>query len=114
MKAALWYAAACLATVVLVGWLVSVLYPGVAARSAIVTSAVIACVVQGVGFTIARRMRHTNVLGGWAIGAALCMSSLIAYGMVVRALGVPLEPALVSLAGFYFVTETVEPLLLNS
>lgn len=114
MKATLWYAVVCLATVMLVGWLVSVLYPGVAARNAIMTSAAIACVVQGVGFTIARRMRHTNVLGGWAIGAALCMSTLIVYGMVVRAFGLPMEPALVSLAAFYFVTETVEPLLLNS
>lgn len=110
----MWYATACVATVAGVGWIVSRLYPGADARTAIVTSAVIACVVQGIGFTIARRMRRTNVLAGWAIGAALCIGTLLIYGLVAKPLGLALEPALLSLATFYFVTELVEPLLLNS
>ena len=114
MRAAVWYAAVCLATVVGVGWLISLLYPGSDARAAIVTSAVIACVVQGIGFAIARRMRRTNVLAGWAIGAAMCIATLMLLGLVAKPLGLALEPALLSLAAFYFVTELVEPLLLIS
>jgi len=60
VRAAVRYAAVCLATVVGIGWLISLLYPGSDARAAIVTSAVIACVVQGIGFAIARRMRRTK------------------------------------------------------
>ena len=111
MRAGIQYAAVCLATVVGVGWLISLLYPGADARTAIVTSAVIACVVQGIGFTIARRMRRTNVLAGWAIGAAMCIATLMLLGLVAKPLGLSLAPALLSLATFYFVTELVEPLL---
>jgi hypothetical protein len=33
--------------------------------------------------------------------------------VVVKALGLPVEPALVSLAAFFFLSSLVEPLLLN-
>ena len=40
------------------------------------------------------------------------MVTLVLYGFAVRPLGLPIESALLSLAGFFFVTETLEPLFL--
>ena len=114
MKAWLGYAAVVAATVFVFGWIFTIFFPGEAARQAIGTSAAIACLVQLGGFAIARRMRRTNAIAGWAAGALLCLLSLVLYGFLVRPLGLPIEPALLSLAAFYFVTETLEPLLLTA
>lgn len=114
MKAWLGYSGVVTVTVLLFGWMFTIVFRGEAARQAIVTSAILACVVQLVGFAIARRMRHTNAIAGWAAGALLCLLSLVLYGFLVQPLGLPMEPALLSLAAFYFVTETLEPLLLTA
>ena len=114
MKAVLLYAAIVLLTVAGLGWIFTLFFPGDLSLKAIRISAGIACVVQMVGFVIARRSRATNVIVGWSVGALLCLTSLVLFGFVTRPLGLPIEPALLSLATFYFVTETVEPLLLNT
>ena len=114
MKAWLGYAAVVAMTVLLFGWAFTIFFPGPAAQEAILVSAMVASVVQLAGFAIARRMRHTNAIAGWAIGALLCVASLVLYGFLVQPLGLPMEPALLSLAAFYFVTETLEPLLLSA
>ena len=114
MKAWLGYAGVVAATVVSFGWIFTAFFRGEAARRAIVASALVAVVVQLGGFAIARRMRRTSGIAGWALGALLCVGSLVLFGFMVTPLGLPMEPALLSLATFYFVTETIEPLLLNA
>lgn len=114
MKATVWYATVVLLVVAGLGWFFTLFFPGAPAARALRISASIAFVVQVTGFVIARRMRTSNVIVGWAIGALLCLVSLVMFGLATRPLGLPVEPALLSLASFYFVTEIVEPLLLNS
>jgi hypothetical protein len=43
----------------------------------------------------------------------ICLTSLVIYGFVGRALGLPSNAALLSLATFFFLTELIEPPLLN-
>ena len=114
MKVVLCYAAIVLVTVVGLGWIGTLFFPGELALRAIRISAVIACCVQVAGFMIARRSRPSNVMAGWSIGALMCLFSLVLFGFATRPLGLPSEPALLSLAAFYFVTEVAEPLLLNA
>lgn len=113
MKGFGWYAGLVLVVVAVLGWFTSLFFPGPANLRAITTSAGIAVVVQLTGFAIAWRMRKTNLMAGWAAGALLCLVALVLYGFAVRPLGLALEPALLSLAGFFFVTETLEPLCLT-
>ncbi len=99
--------------VAVLGWFAGLFFTGPLNHRAIVTSAGLAVVVQLSGFLIAWRMRRENALAGWAAGALLCVVTLVLYGFAVGPLGLPLEPALLSLAGFFFVTETLEPLCLT-
>ncbi|MGI8548716.1 MAG: hypothetical protein ACR2M1_15535 [Gemmatimonadaceae bacterium] len=56
---------------------------------------------------------RANWLTGWGLGALLRLIVLVAYAFVAdRVLGIPLAPALVSLAAFFFVTTLIESLLL--
>ena len=83
-------------------------------RRAVVTSAIVALVIQLIAFVIARRMSDRgNAIAGWGVGALICFTSLIAYGFVSRALGLPSNAALLSLATFFFLTELIEPPLLT-
>lgn len=114
MKALAIFGAVTVAIVVGLGWVVSLLYAGDAARTAILVSAAIAIVVQLLTFFIARRARETNVVAGWGLGALMRFAVLGAYGLViVRAFALPMEPALLSLAAFFFLSTIVEPVLLT-
>ncbi len=102
-----------LVAAIVLGWFAGLFFTGPLEHRAILTSVVLAVVVQLVGFTIAWRMRRSNALAGWAAGALLCMVTLVLYGFAVGPLGLPLEPALLSLAALFFVTEVLEPLCLT-
>lgn len=104
------------AVVVVVGGLVmGLVYPGPAARHAIVVSAGVALVVQLIAFAIARAASlRSSAIAGWGLGALLRMLVLAVYALVVvQALGLVSAPALISLALFFFVSTLVEPLLLH-
>jgi hypothetical protein len=89
-------------------------YSGALERRAVVTSAILALVIQVIAFVIARWMSDRgNAIAGWGVGALICFTSLIAYGFVSRALGLPSNAALLSLATFFFLTELIEPPLLT-
>jgi hypothetical protein len=82
-------------------------------RRALLVSAGIAVSVQIVTFAVARSASK-NVIAGWGIGALIRFVVLIAYGVLApRALGLPLEISLLSLALFLFVSTVVEPLFLK-
>lgn len=101
--------------VVVGGWLLTLVFPGEAARRAIGISALVAAGVQLVAFAIARRAAvRSHAVAGWGLGALLRMAVLAIYALVVvQAVGLVATPALVSLAVFFFVSTLVEPLLLN-
>ncbi len=115
MKAIGIFAVVSLAIIVVVGGVMSLLYEAPDERRAIVISGVIAFVVQMFAFSIARLVARENVIAGWGMGALMRMLVLAVYAIVVvRALGLPSAPALVSLAAFFFLSTLVEPLLLNA
>lgn len=106
-----------LASVVAIGLaagVFAVVYSSPMERRAVLVSAVLALVVQLIAFAIARRMSgRGNAIAGWGVGALICFTTLIAYGFVSRALGLPSNAALLSLATFFFLTELIEPPLLT-
>jgi len=106
-----------LASVVAIGLAAGVfvaVYPEPLARQAVLVSAVVALVVQLVAFAIARLVAATgNAIAGWGRGAMICFAALVVYGFVSRALGLPSNAALLSLATFFFLTELIEPPLLT-
>ena len=106
-----------LASVVAIGLAAGVfvaVYPGPAERQAVLVSALVALVVQLIAFAFARLLAgRGSAIAGWGLGALLCFVTLIVYGFVSRALGLPSNAALLSLATFLFLTELIEPPLLT-
>jgi hypothetical protein len=101
--------------ILVAGALLALLFPGREAAVAIALSAAVALLVQLVAFTILRRMRGQGILIGWGLGSLLRLGTLAVYGLVVtQLLGLPVTPALLSLATFLFVTMILEPLLLET
>ncbi len=95
-------------------WLLSHAAQGPDAVRAIWISAFIALGVQTVGFSFAWMLRKDHMMAGWGAGLALRFLALVFHAFLgVKALGLPPTPALLSLAGFFFVTTLVEPVLLS-
>lgn len=108
------YALAVLVLVALFAWVLTLFFPGAAARHAVLVAAALATVVQVLAFVLARRMSTpTTRIVGWGAGAGVSLLTLITFGFVARASGLPLEPALLGLATFLFVTELIEPFFLK-
>lgn len=81
---------------------------------ALVWSLGIGVMVQAIAFGIAFAVRRRHLLVGWGVGTMLRLVVLCGYGWVARdVLGLALAPALLSLAGFFFVTTLIEPFLLR-
>lgn len=114
MNRILIFAAVLLGSVIGGAMAITRLYPQPEVVRAVWMSAWIAIGVQTVGFGFAWFLRKDNVMLGWGAGLLLRMLSLGVYALVVvKALGLSATPALLSLAGFYFVTTLVEPVLLQ-
>ena len=108
------YVVASLAAIGLAGAVFAAIYGAAADRRAVLVSASIALIVQAGAFVIARLFaRGGNGVAGWTLGAAICLVVLVAYGFVCRAVGLPGNAALLSLATFFFLTEVIEPPFLN-
>ena len=108
------YALACVVLIGLAGGVFTAVYGSAEERTAIWVSALVALVIQMVAFAIARILSDRgNGIAGWGIGAVICFVSLIVYGFVSRALGLPLNAALLSLATYFSLTELIEPPLLT-
>ena len=89
-------------------------YPGADAQRAIITSALIALVIQMVAFILLQLFKGKNVIAGWGLGALLRFGGLGVYALfATRALGLDMNTALVSLACFLFLSMLIEPLLVN-
>jgi hypothetical protein len=108
------YALGCVVLIGLAGGVFTAVYGAPAERSAIWISAVVALVVQLVAFAIARMLSDGGRgIAGWGIGALICFAALVVFGFASRALGLPSNAALLSLATYFFLTELIEPPLLN-
>jgi hypothetical protein len=85
-----------------------------AARQVVLVSAVLAFVVQLVAFAVARLLAASgHGIAGWGLGAVFCFVTLVVYGFVCRAAGLPTSAGMISLATFFFLTEVIEPPFLN-
>ena len=61
-----------------------------------------------------RMMQPVNVIAGWGMGMVIRLITLVLFGMFgVKALGLALQPALLSMAGFFFVSTLIEPVFLK-
>ena len=115
MRAIAIFAVISLVIIAVVGGIMSMMYDTPDDRRAIVISGAIAFVVQMFAFTIARIVSRDNVIAGWGLGALMRLAVLAVYGFVlIKAMGLPSAPALLSLAAFFFLSTLVEPLLLNA
>ena len=95
-------------------WVTTRVVPGQEVSRAVWTSAGIVAVVQALAFLLVRSMGPLNVIAGWGLGTMLRAITLIAYGFVgVKALGLSMQPALLSMAGFFFVSTVIEPVFLK-
>ena len=109
------YSLACLVLIALAGGVFTAVFAGRGEREAVWVSALVALVVQAAAFGIARIMAaRGNGIAGWALGAVICLVALVVYGFVSRALGMPSNAAMLSLATFFFLTELIEPPLLTT
>ena len=115
MKRSLGFAAACAAAIA-AAWVIGMLlFQDAAVRRALGMTALLAFLVQMVGFAVARAFaRKQNVMAGWGIGIGLRFAALLLFGLIgVPRLGLPVGAALLSLAVFLFVTTLIEPLFLQ-
>jgi hypothetical protein len=109
------YGLSCLLLIGLAGAVLAMVWGTPTERQAVLVSALVALVVQMVAFGIARLLAASgNGVAGWALGALICVVALVIFGFVSRGLGLPSNVALVSLATFFFLTELIEPPLLNA
>lgn len=77
-------------------------------------SAAVAVAVQLAAFGLTRATQPANVIAGWGAGMIIRLAALAVYGLLgVKALGLPMGPALLSLAAFFFVTTLIEPVFLK-
>jgi hypothetical protein len=108
------FIAATIAVVCAGAWVVTLAVPGRDTARAVWTSAGIVIVVQAFAFSLVRMMQPVNVIVGWAMGMLLRFVVLFAYGFLgVKALGLSMQPALLGMAGFFFVSTLIEPVFLK-
>ena len=115
MKAMVRFAAVGAVIIAVSGGVLALVYGGEPARRAIIASALVAFVVQLLAFAVVKLAAEKNVIAGWGVGAILRFLVFVVYALVlVRALGLPSSPALISMALFLFLSTLVEPLFLNT
>jgi hypothetical protein len=108
------YTVACMVLIGLAAAVMAVVWRSALDRHTVLVSAGVALVVQVLAYAIARLLAAGgNGIAGWALGAVICLTALLLYGFVSRGLGLPSNVALLSLATFFFLTELIEPPLLN-
>lgn len=113
MKSFAFYAATCAAIILVVGG-IAWAFTGPVGRPTVLVAAGVAFGVQLIAFAIARHLQAANLFLGWGLGSLLRLVTLALFALIVARLWrAPLTPALLSLAGFLFLTTVVEPLFLK-
>ena len=97
-----------------VAWVITLAVPGELVARSVWASVAVAVVVQAMSFGLMRLMQPVNVMAGYALGMILRILSLVLFGYFgVKGFGLALQPALLSLAGFFFVSTLIEPFFLK-
>ena len=108
------YALAATLLIALLGWLLTLGFPGPRDAAAIRLSAIVAIVVQLVAFAVTKTLARRHLIAGWGAGSLLRFMTLVVYALLaVKVLGVAPVAALVSLATFLFLSTLIEPLFLR-
>jgi hypothetical protein len=115
MKPLLQFAGASAAIIAVAALVLALVFSGPDEPRAVWTSAVFALVVQVGSFILARRLGRRQMMLGWGAAAGLRFVSLVVYAVVVaKVVGLPIAPALIGLATFFFLTSLIEPLFLRT
>jgi hypothetical protein len=100
---------------VVAGSLLAFVFRAPGDRTAILVSALVASAVQLAAFAIGHRVGQGNVMARMGAGMLLRFLTLVGYALAVAfVIKLPLAPALISLAVFYFLSTLLEPLLIKS
>ena len=114
MKAIALFTLATAFLIAALGWVMGLVFTGPQDARALWISAVVAFVVQLFGFALARRSARSNVIAGWGVGMLLRLLTLGVFAfLVVPAIALPSETALIALVAYFFVSTLVEPLFLT-
>ncbi|HEX5408169.1 MAG TPA: hypothetical protein VFW89_00180 [Gemmatimonadaceae bacterium] len=116
MKRTLIFALASAVIILAIALVMGLFFPHAAEQRAIRVSALVAWGVQLFGFLIVKVVRGgATIMAAWGLGVLLRFVVLALYAfVVVKALALPPEAALLSLVAFFFLTTLVEPMLLKS
>ena len=91
-----------------------VIHDDLAARSLWISAAAVV-VVQAITFSLMRLMQPVNVMAGYALGFMVRIISLLLFGFFgVPGFGLSLQPALLGMAGFFFISTLIEPFFLKT
>ena len=114
MKRTLAFAGLALLLIVGLAWLLTRLWPDPMAQQAVWFSAGIALGIQIIGFLFVRIIVPGHMIAGWGAGMLLRFLTLVLHALIgTRLMGFPPEPALLSLAAFFFVSTLIEPVFLK-
>jgi hypothetical protein len=95
-------------------WIITLAVPGTDVARSVWVSAMAVVIVQAGAFAIARTMVPVNMIAGWGMGMLVRFFSLVLFGVFgVKSLGLSMQPALLSMAGFFFVSTLIEPVFLK-
>ena len=109
------FAAVSLALIVVAGLALSMVFRGPGEARAVWISAAVAFLSQVAAFPAVKKLTATNLIVGWGTGSLVRFATLGLYALVAAmVLELPMTPALISLALFYFLSMVIEPLFLRS
>ena len=109
------YAAATVGLVLVLGVLFTLVFRGPGDAAAIWLSAGIAIAVQLSASALGRAAGPHNVMARMGTGAILRLLAIVVWALLVaKVVLLPLTAALVSMAGFFFVTTLIEPLVIKT
>ena len=95
-------------------WIITKVVPGGDVSRSVWVSATVVVIVQALAFRIVKMMQPADVMAGWGLGMMLRAIALAAFGFFgVKALGLSMEPTLLSMAGLFFVSTVIEPVFLK-
>lgn len=108
------FGATLIASLLLVGWLLTLYFRAPADAAAIVAAGWVAVGVQMLTFSVMRLVGREQVLVAWGLGVLVRFAVVALWALVlVPALGLSATPALIGLVAFFFVSTVVEPIFLN-
>ncbi len=114
MKRFAQFAGVTAAVVLVLAWGATLVMKDPEVVRAVWISAAFAVAVQLAAFGLTRATQPANVIAGWGAGMIIRLAALAVYALpVVKSLGLPMGPALLSLATFLFVTTLIEPVFLK-